>query len=85
MKSIIIILAIALLSVTAYAEEQMYEVTIEIKYNAITQAEADKVIADAIERHQAPCKIEITKSKAGSGLTNISVDHDFKYTDTVAK
>ena len=48
------------------ADVVKYEVTISVTYNALTIEEANKVIADSLDRHKTACKVNVSAKKAGN-------------------
>lgn len=67
--AIVVLLALAIGLKVAYATDEpetKYEVTISVTYNAVGIEEANKIIADVLERHKAACKSEAKAKKVGS-------------------
>lgn len=53
------------------ADEVKYEVTISVTYNAVTIEEANKIIADALERHKTACNVNVSTKKGPSNEGNL--------------
>ena len=58
-----------------------YEVTIRVVYNAVDIKEANKIMTDAIKRHQEACKVEVEAKKVGGDYLNIT---DFDWSNVTA-
>ena len=69
-KILMAILAIAMLSIPAWAAEDKpvtYEVTIEVTYNAVSQLEAAEIARKALARHgDKACKVDVGVRKNGN-------------------
>lgn len=66
--AIVVLMALAIGLKAAYAAddpETKYEVTISVTYNAVSIEEANKIIADALERHKTACKTDVKAKKVG--------------------
>ena len=74
--AIVVLMALAIGLKAAYAADEpetKYEVTISVTYNAVSIEEANKIIADALERHKTSCKTDVKAKKVGDTL-DISYD-----------
>lgn len=77
-KILIITLSLVLMVIfsfpMSFAEDKKvkYAVTINIAYNALSIAEANKIVADALEKHKEACKVDVKIEKAGNNFYTIS-------------
>ena len=72
MKRLVLALAIVLMASVAIASDKQpetkYEVVIEVKYNAVTVKEADRIIGNALRNHTSACKLKVNSRKLSNDI-----------------
>jgi hypothetical protein len=65
-----IIVAVTLIAASIHADNAaQYEITIKVKYNAVSVDRANEIVSDAQNRYSGACEVEVTTVKVASGIT----------------
>ena len=87
MKRLITALVIVLMASVAVASdlqpETKYEVVIEVKYNAVTVKEADRIIGNALRNHTSACKLKVNSRKLSNDIEWVIYDMSGNGTATI--
>jgi hypothetical protein len=68
-----VIVAVILIAASIHADSTaQYEITIKVKYNAVSVDRANEIVNDAQKRHADACEVEVTSKKVTGSVSSIT-------------